>query len=178
MNNQDLQQINLKSLIRTVPDFPKPGIQFKDITPVLRNPMSFKSAIDQMTSPFDKTSVDTVVAIEARGYLLGAGIALKIGSGIVPVRKPNKLPWLTFEESYELEYGSETLQIHQDAIGKGDNVLLVDDVLATGGTLRATINLVERFGANIVGISLLAELTFLNGREQLKGLQAHSVISY
>lgn len=178
MNNQDLQQIDLESLIRTVPDFPKPGIQFKDITPILRNQLSFKTAIDQMVSPFSETPIDVVVAIEARGYLLGAAIALKIGSGIVPVRKPNKLPWLTFEESYDLEYGSETLQIHQDAINKGDNVLVVDDILATGGTLRATINLVERLGANIVGISLLAELSLLGGRDQLKELRVHSVISY
>ena len=171
-------QINLKTLIRTVPDFPKDGIQYKDITPLLRNPLSFKTAVTEMISPFAKTPIDTVVAVEACGYLLGAAVALKLGSGIVPVRKPNKLPWLTFEETYTLEYGSATLQIHQDAINQSDNILIVDDVLATGGTLRATVNLVEKFGANIVGISLLVELSFLHGRSQLKGFPIHSVISY
>ena len=154
MTKCNSEQIDLEALIRTVPDFPKDGIQYKDITPLLRNPLSFNAAVTKMLSPFAKTPIDTVVAVEARGYLLGAAVALKLGSGIVPVRKPNKLPWLTFEETYTLEYGSATLQIHQDAINQSDNVLIVDDILATGGTLRAAVNLVEKFGANIAGITL------------------------
>ena len=168
----------LKKYIRNIEDFPEPGIQFKDITPLLKQPKILNQSIEQLIQPFLQKKITAVAGMEARGFIFGVLAAQKLNASFIPLRKPNKLPWLTFEESYELEYGSETLQIHQDAIAKGDNVLLVDDVLATGGTLRATINLVERFGANIVGISLLAELSFLNGRDQLKGLQVHSVISY
>ena len=158
----------LKNAIRDVPDFPKPGILFKDITPVLSDASLFKSAVDILAERHLKNRVDVVCAIDARGFLFGAGVAYRLGVGIVPVRKKGKLPYKTIEASYDLEYGTATLQMHKDAIRKGSRVLLVDDLLATGGTAAATANMIEKLGGTIVEIEFLIELAFLKGREKLK----------
>ena len=172
----DLEQ--LKALVRDVPDFPQPGIVFKDITPLLADEIAFSTVIDLIVVHFGRGNVDKVVGIEARGFILASPVAYHFGAGFVPVRKKDKLPWETESEEYELEYGTATLEIHRDGVDLGERVLIVDDVLATGGTARATARLVERIGGKVVGIAFLIELGFLNGREQLDGYDLFTLISY
>jgi adenine phosphoribosyltransferase len=168
----------IKALIRDVPDFPQEGIVFKDITPLLADEVAFSSVIDLIVVHFGRGAVDKVVGIEARGFILASPVAYHFGAGFVPVRKKDKLPWETESAEYELEYGSATLEIHKDGIDPGERVLIVDDVLATGGTARATAELVERIGGKVVGIACLLELSFLNGRSQLEGHDLFTLISY
>jgi adenine phosphoribosyltransferase len=168
----------IKALIRDVPDFPQEGIVFKDITPLLADEVAFSSVIDLIVVHFGRGAVDKVVGIEARGFILASPVAYHFGAGFVPVRKKDKLPWETESAEYELEYGSATLEIHKDGIEPGERVLIVDDVLATGGTARATAELVERIGGKVVGIACLLELSFLNGRSQLDGHDLFTLISY
>ncbi|MDP9342193.1 MAG: adenine phosphoribosyltransferase [Actinomycetota bacterium] len=168
----------LKSLIRDVPDFPKQGIVFKDITPLLADEIAFSTVIDLIVVHFGRGSVDKVVGIEARGFILASPVAYHFGAGFVPVRKAGKLPWETESAQYSLEYGTETLEIHRDALAPGERVLIVDDVLATGGTAKATASLVEGLGAKVVGIACLIELGFLEGRQQLEGFDFFSLITY
>ena len=164
--------------IRNVPDFPKAGIQFKDITPVLADTRLFSGTIDLLADGFKPGTVDAVVGIDARGFIFAAGVALKLGAGFVPVRKKGKLPYQTHEESYALEYGTATIAIHVDALKPGARVLLVDDLLATGGTAAAAAALVKRLGAQILEISFLIELSFLHGRDNLKGYPIRSLVVY
>jgi adenine phosphoribosyltransferase len=166
----------LKPHIRDVPDFPIPGILFRDITTLLADGALFRLTVEAMTEPF--TDIDKVVVIESRGFILGTPIAYVLGAGVVPVRKPGKLPAETISENYALEYGTNELQIHADAIAKGERILIVDDLLATGGTLEATIKLVERLGGEIAGIVVLAELTALNGRDHTSGYPVHALLAY
>jgi adenine phosphoribosyltransferase len=176
MTEPSLELDLLTARIRDVPDFPQPGVLFRDITPLLADPRAFKIAIDGMAAPF--SGIDHIVAIESRGFILGAPVAYSLGAGLVLVRKAGKLPSETLREEYALEYGTNTVEIHSDAIRSGERVLIVDDVLATGGTVRAAANLVERLGANVVGISLLIELMFLAGREKLTEYEIHSLLQY
>ena len=166
----------LKAAIRDIPGFPKAGVIFKDITTLLRDKNRFREAVDLLAEKFKGKSIDAVLSVEARGFIFGAALAYKLGSAIVPVRKKGKLPFKTFAVTYELEYGKDTLEIHQDAFKKGDNILIVDDLLATGGTSRAVIDLVEKMGGHIVGLAFLIELTPLKGREKLKGYEVVSLI--
>jgi adenine phosphoribosyltransferase len=168
----------LKALVRDVSDFPQPGIVFKDITPLLADEIAFSSVIDLIVVHFGRGNVDKVVGIEARGFILASPVAYHFGAGFVPVRKKDKLPWQTESEEYELEYGTATLEVHRDGVDPGERVLIVDDVLATGGTARATARLVERIGGKVVGIAFLIELGFLKGREQLDGYDLFTLISY
>jgi adenine phosphoribosyltransferase len=168
----------IRALIRDVPDFPQPGIVFKDITPLLADEIAFSSVIDLIVVHFGRGNVDKVVGIEARGFILASPVAYHFGAGFVPVRKQDKLPWETESEEYALEYGTATLEIHRDAVEPGERVLIVDDVLATGGTARATASLVERIGGKVMGIACLIELAFLNGRDQVSGYDLFSLISY
>jgi adenine phosphoribosyltransferase len=168
----------LRSLVRDVPDFPQKGIVFKDITPLLADEVGFSTAIDLIVVRFGRGNVDKVVGIEARGFIISSPVAYHFGAGFVPVRKAGKLPWQTRSEEYELEYGSETLEIHRDAFSPGERVLIVDDVLATGGTARATARLVEGLGAKVVGIAFLVELGFLKGREQLREYDVLSLLPF
>jgi len=168
----------LQRNIRNVPDFPIPGIQFKDITPVLADARLFAGSIDLLAHNFRPGTVDVVVGIDARGFIFAAAAALKLKAGFVPVRKKGKLPYTTFEQSYELEYGSNTVAIHTDAVGPGSRVLLIDDLLATGGTAAAAAQLVTQAGAQILEISFLIELSFLKGREKLKGFPVRSLVVY
>jgi adenine phosphoribosyltransferase len=168
----------LRSLVRDVPDFPQAGIVFKDITPLLGDEVAFSTAIDMIVVHFGRGNVDKVVGIEARGFILSSPVAYHFGAGFVPVRKAGKLPWESEAEEYELEYGTETLEIHRDAFSAGERVLIVDDVLATGGTARATARLVERLGAKVVGIAFLIELGFLKGRDKLQGYEVLSLLSF
>jgi len=172
----DVEQ--LKALVRDVPDFPQAGIVFKDITPLLADEIAFSSVIDLIVVHFGRGNVDKVVGIEARGFILASPVAYHFGAGFVPVRKKDKLPWETESEEYELEYGTATLEIHRDGVDAGERVLIVDDVLATGGTARATARLVERIGGKVVGIAFLIELGFLKGRQQLDGYDLFTLISY
>ena len=169
---------DLKKAIRDIPDFPKKGIMFKDITPVLQNPGLFKKAVDRLYEQFSDKNIDIVASVESRGFILGAAIAYKLGVGFVPVRKKGKLPYKTHSATYELEYGTDTLEIHQDAIGSGDRVLIIDDLLATGGTLGAVIDLVKKMGGEIAGIGFLIELAFLKGREKNRGHEIFSLIKF
>ncbi len=168
----------LKALIRDVPDFPQPGIVFKDITPLLADENAFSSVIDLIVVHYGRGNIDKVVGIEARGFILASPVAYHFGAGFVPVRKSGKLPWETEREEYSLEYGTATLEIHQDSVRPGERVLIVDDVLATGGTARATARLVERLGGKVVGIACLIELTFLDGRKAVEGYGFFSLITY
>ena len=168
----------LKELIREVPDFPKQGISFKDITTLLKNAGGLQQAIDEMVGLHGDAPVDAIVGVESRGFVVGTPLALKMGCGFIPIRKPGKLPAETISEEYMLEYGTDTIEIHSDALSSGDRVLIVDDLLATGGTMEAACKLVERLGAKIVGISFLVELAFLNGRQKLAEYQVRSVINY
>lgn len=169
----------LKELIRAVPDFPKPGIVFKDFTPLLRDPAGLALAVELMANPYRGKNVDLVIGAESRGFIFGIALAQALSAGFVPVRKPGKLPSKKLSLSYELEYGKDTLEIHEDAIAPGQRVLLVDDLLATGGTMQACCELVSSMRANIVGITVLIELVFLNGRERLREYgDVHSVLKY
>jgi adenine phosphoribosyltransferase len=173
------QQVErLKALIRDVPDFPQQGIVFKDITPLLSDEAGFSTVIDMIVVHFGRGTVDKVVGIEARGFILASPVAYHFGAGFVPVRKAGKLPWDTEAEEYELEYGTEKLEIHKDSFRPGERVLIVDDVLATGGTARATASLVERLGAKVIGIACLIELSFLKGRDKLQGYDLYTLITY
>ena len=164
--------------IRDVPDFPKKGILFKDITPVLSNINTLRASVKEMAAPFMDLGIDVVVGIESRGFIFGAPIADVLDCSFVPVRKPGKLPWKTESVSYELEYGTDALEIHKDAITEGQNVLIVDDLLATGGTAEATCKLVSKLGGNIKGLSVLIELEDLNGRERLNQYNVQSLVQY
>ena len=157
----------LKDLIRDVPDFPRPGIVFKDITPLLADDEAFRGTVDSIADAFAGERVDKVLGIEARGFILAAPVAYRFGAGFVPMRKAGKLPWHTEHEGYELEYGTDRLEVHRDAVGAGDRVLIVDDVLATGGTAMAAVRLVERLGASVAGLGFVIELGFLGGRQAL-----------
>ncbi len=168
--------MTIDRLIRNVPDFPKPGIIFKDITPLLADAAAMDQTVDQLIEPFADAGIDMVVGIESRGFIFGALVAAKLHAGFVPVRKPGKLPAEKLAESYQLEYGSDTVEIHADAIRPGQKVLMVDDLLATGGTMAAACRLVEALKAEIVGISFVIELAFLPGRAALDGYTIHSLI--
>jgi adenine phosphoribosyltransferase len=168
----------LKTKIRNVPDFPKPGILFYDITTLLRDPEGFRDVIGALAAPFVDKGIDLVVGIESRGFILGGAVADRLGAGFVPVRKPGKLPATTARESYALEYGTDSLEVHEDAVTKGQNVLIVDDVIATGGTAKATSALVRRLGGSVHALAFLIELEFLNGRKQLTGERIFSVLQY
>ncbi len=170
--------MNLKEYIRAVPDFPKPGIMFRDITPLLKSSDAMKEVIRRLAEPFRDAGVTTVLAAEARGFVFGAPLAMELGAGFVPVRKPGKLPHLTHRFSYDLEYGSDSLEIHCDAVGAGDRVLLVDDLLATGGTIEACMKLAQRQNADVIGAAFVIELAFLNGRKRLESLSINSLIAY
>src|SRR5919206_2770621 len=168
----------VRARIRDIPDFPKPGIVFKDITPVLADAALFERTIDGMTAQFRADGVTHVVAVESRGFILGAPIALRLGAGFIPVRKKGKLPYQTRFEQYDLEYGTDILEIHVDALGGDSRVLVVDDVLATGGTAAATCRLVEQLGARVVGCSLLIALSFLPGQRALSGRRVSALVTY
>ncbi len=169
---------NYKSLIREVPDFPKPGILFYDITTLLKDPAALRSLADELTARYQGQRVAKVVGMESRGFIFAGILAARLGAGFVPARKPGKLPADCYEVKYSLEYGSNSLAIHRDAIGMGERVLIVDDLLATGGTAAATINLVRQLGGEIVGLDFLVELKGLNGRKKLAGHKVHSTILY
>lgn len=173
MNNSDL-----KKYIRNIPDFPKKGIVFRDITTLLKNPEAFQNAIELMYDYYKDKNIQKVVGIESRGFILGAVLAYKLNAGLVIIRKPGKLPAETAKAEYQLEYGTDSIEIHKDAILKDERILLHDDLLATGGTINAATRLIENLGGNIVGISFLIELTFLNGRELLKNFDVLSLIQY
>jgi adenine phosphoribosyltransferase len=169
---------NLKAKIRHVPDFPKPGILFYDITTLLNDPAGFRDTVTALSAPYRVAGVQQVVGIESRGFILGAAVANALGTGFVPIRKPGKLPSKCFREDYALEYGTDGLEIHEDAVPSGQRVLLVDDVLATGGTAKAAAGLVRRIGGTLVGLSFLIELNFLRGRDKLQGEEVYSVLQY
>ncbi len=169
---------SLRSAIRNVVDFPKPGIIFKDITPILSNGALFRESIDLLCATAGGVKIDKVVGIDARGFIFAAAVADRLGAGFIPVRKKGKLPWQTLEASYSLEYGDSIVQLHKDAIQPGESILLVDDLLATGGTAAAAVQLLEELGANLIGISVLIELCFLNGREKLSPHTVHSILTY
>lgn len=169
---------NLKSLIREVPDFPKPGINFYDITTLLKDANGFRQTIDQLTEPYTGKQIDTVIGIEARGFIFAPALAYHLSAGFVPVRKPKKLPAEKTAISYSLEYGEDTLEIHTDAIGAGHRVLIADDLLATGGTAKAVVDLVENLGGTVVGLAFVVELEFLPGRAKLAGYDIHSLLKY
>ena len=168
----------LKQRIRHVPDFPKPGILFYDVTTLLKDREGFRLAIDQMAAPYLNSAIDMVVGIESRGFIFGAAVADRLNTGFAPVRKPGKLPAATQRASYALEYGTDTLEIHDDAVGKGQRVLVVDDLLATGGTAAATVSLIRGLGADIVGIQFLIELVGLNGRDRLPNENIGVLLQY
>ena len=168
----------LKDMIRDVKDFPKPGIGFKDITTLLRDASSFNRAVDLMAHRYLDEKFDVVLGVEARGFVMGAALAYKLNKGVILIRKPGKLPYKTNSISYDLEYGTDTLEIHQDAITPGERVLIVDDLLATGGTVKAVADLITNMGGEIVECAFLAELSFLSGRKKLEGLPVYSLLSF
>jgi adenine phosphoribosyltransferase len=170
--------VDLKEKIRHVPDFPKAGILFYDITTLLKDPIGFRAAIDSLTLPFHEQGIDVVVGIESRGFIFGSVIADRLGAGFSPVRKPGKLPSTTVRATYDLEYGSDALEIHDDAVKNGQRVLIVDDLLATGGTAKAAADLVSRLGGEVHALAFLIELVGLNGRERLGGHRLHTVLQY
>jgi adenine phosphoribosyltransferase len=170
--------LDLDAYVRDVPDFPQPGIMFKDISPLLKDPQAFQAAIDRLVGQYRSLEVDYVVGIESRGFLVGAPLAYHLGKGFIPVRKPGKLPYKTEKIDYTLEYGSGALEIHTDALVSGQRVLVVDDLLATGGTVAATRALIERMGGQVVAAGFLIELAFLEGRTRLPGLDVHALLSY
>jgi adenine phosphoribosyltransferase len=170
--------MDLKQHIRHVPDFPKPGILFYDITTLLRQPGGFTAVVDRLATPYAGQGVDLVVGIESRGFILGGAVAQRIGAGFIPIRKPGKLPAKSLKEVYDLEYGKDALEIHEDAVQKGQRVLIVDDVLATGGTAAAAAQLVRTLGGELHGMAFLIELLFLNGKSKLTGEQVYSVLQY
>ncbi len=171
-------QLDLTAFIRDIPDFPKPGIMFKDISPLLKDAKAFQTAIDRLVDHYRALEIDYVVGIESRGFLVGAPLAYHLGKGFIPIRKPGKLPYRTETIDYALEYGSGSLEIHADALAAGHRLLVVDDLLATGGTVAATRALIERLGGHVVAAGFLVELAFLNGREKLPGLDVHSLLTY
>ena len=168
--------MNLESYIRDVPDWPKPGVMFKDITPLLADPDAFHAAIDALAAPYAEAGITKVLGAEARGFILGGALAYRLGAGFIPARKPGKLPWNTTSAEYQLEYGTDTLEMHDDAVGAGDRVLIIDDVLATGGTAGAKAALVAGAGAEVAGFAFLLELDFLHGREKLGALPITSLM--
>ena len=178
MSASDDGHEHLRGLIRDVPDFPSPGILFKDITPLLNDSVGFHAAVRAMMQPYEHEEVTVIAGIESRGFIFGAAAASRLGCRFVPVRKPGKLPWKTSRIEYDLEYGSDALELHEDALEPEDRVVIMDDLLATGGTLGATHSLVRASGARILGATVLIELEFLNGRERLDGLEIHSVLRY
>ena len=168
----------LKDRVRDIPDYPKPGVVFKDITPLLADPGAFTLAVDALAAPYNSDHIDKVIGIEARGFVFAAPVAYRHAAGFVPVRKPGKLPSRIEHEEYELEYGTDRLEIHHDGVHPGERVLIVDDVLATGGTAAATIRLAQRLGGEVVGLAFLIELEFLGGRDRLGSVPIHTVLSY
>ena len=170
--------MDLKQHIRSVPDFPKAGILFYDITTLLRDPQGYRTTIDMLSTPFEGQGIDAVVGIESRGFILGAAVAQRIGAGFIPIRKPGKLPAKAIKETYDLEYGRDALEIHEDAVQPGQKVLIVDDVLATGGTAAAAVQLVRKLGGDLHGITFLIELLFLNGKQKIAGENVYSVLQY
>lgn len=170
--------IDLKSLIREIPDWPQPGVNFKDITPLLQDATAFKEVIDRLAEPYLGQKIDLVAAIDARGFLLATAVAYKLKAGVVLVRKKGKLPWKTISQEYALEYGSNVIEMHEDAVKPGQKVLMVDDVLATGGTMAAAIDLVKKLGGEIVGSSFLITLSFLKGKEKLGEYEVRELIEY
>ena len=171
--------MDLSSKIRNVPDFPKKGIGFKDITTLLKDRAAFRDAVKQLSAPYRGESIDLVVGVESRGFILGAAVAHELGVGFVPLRKPGKLPYKTFQKTYSLEYGEDTIQIHQDAILPGQRLVLIDDLLATGGTMAATLDLIrENFDAEIIEAAFIVELDFLHGREKFKDIPVHSLVHF
>ena len=174
----DPAKIDLRSYLRDIPDFPKPGILFKDITPLLSSPEAFNAAIDRLADHYRGRSIDTIAAAEARGFIFGAPLALRLNAGFVPIRKPGKLPYATVAMEYQLEYGKDRLEVHTDAFAKSQRVLLIDDVLATGGTMRACCDLVRQAGTELVGCAFILELRFLHGREKLAPIDVFSLVSY
>ena len=169
---------DLKELIREVPDFPKPGINFYDITTLLKHPDGLRQTVDALAKEYDGEKVDTVIGVEARGFIFAPALAYHLGAGFVPVRKPKKLPAECASISYDLEYGQDTLEIHRDAVGNGHRVIIADDLLATGGTAKAVCDLVEGLGGTVVGLVFVVELEFLPGRQKLKGYDVRSLIKY
>ncbi|MBI5595375.1 MAG: adenine phosphoribosyltransferase [Elusimicrobia bacterium] len=170
--------LDLLPFVREIPDFPKKGIGFKDITPLLKDPKAFSAMVDAFVERWEGKGVTRVAVIESRGFLLGSAIAHRLRAGLIPVRKKGKLPWKTHQASYQLEYGTDSIEVHQDAAGAGDKVLLVDDVIATGGTAKAACDLVEKLGAQVAGVAFLIELSFLKGRAKLPGREIQSLITY
>ena len=170
--------IDLKRYIRDIPDWPKEGILFRDITPLLLNPKAFAAAIDALSADFTEMGVEYVAAVEARGFIFGSAVAEKLGAGFVPIRKKGKLPWQTESITYDLEYGTDTLQVHRDAVESGGKVLMVDDLLATGGTMAAACKLIEKIGGTVAGIAFVIELAGLQGREKIADYKVTSIISY
>jgi adenine phosphoribosyltransferase len=170
--------MDLKQHIRHVPDFPKPGILFYDITTLLRDPQGYQATVDRLSAPYLGRNIDVVVGIESRGFILGAAVAQRLGAGFIPIRKPGKLPAKSIRESYDLEYGKDALEIHEDAVTRGQRVLVVDDVLATGGTAAAATQLVKKLGGDLHGLAFLIELQFLNGKAKLEGEKVFSVLQY
>jgi len=170
--------MDLKQHIRHVPDFPKTGILFYDITTLLRDPVGFKATVDLLATPYEGQGIDAVVGIESRGFILGAAVAQRIGAGFIPIRKPGKLPAKAIKETYDLEYGKDALEIHEDAVAHGQRVLIVDDVLATGGTAAAAVQLVKKLGGELHGLAFLIELLFLNGKQKVGGENVYSVLKY
>jgi adenine phosphoribosyltransferase len=168
----------LQQLIRDVPDFPKPGILFKDITPLLQSASGLRRSIEQLAALLEPSTYDVVCGIESRGFIFGAPLAAHVGKGFVPIRKPGKLPWKTASQSYELEYGTDTIQMHVDGVKRGQRVLLIDDLLATGGTMSAAVALVRGLGGSVAACSFVVELTFLHGRARLPDVAVHSLVKY
>ncbi len=166
----------LRRYIRDIPNYPKEGVVFRDLTPLFRDPGAFRSAIRWLADRFRGDGVDLVAGVEARGFIVGAPVALELGAGFVPIRKPGKLPWRKVSTSYQLEYGTESIEVHEDAVSRGQRVLLVDDLLATGGTASAAAKLLEGLGATIVGMGFLVELSYLRGRERLSGYRVESLV--
>ena len=173
-----MTDLDLASLVRNIPDFPLPGIQFKDITTLIGHGPAFSKVIDTLATRYQHTPIDAVVGVESRGFIFSAPLALRLGVGLVPVRKPGKLPAETYQVEYELEYGANKLEIHRDALKPGSRVVLVDDLLATGGTVSAASRLIERAGGQVVELAFVIELTFLGGREKLTGYPVYSLIQY
>ncbi len=178
MSASDDGHDHLRGLIRDIPDFPSTGIMFKDITPLLNDSRGFHAAVDAMIDPYDRDGITVIAGIESRGFIFGAAASSILGCRFIPVRKPGKLPWKTNRIEYDLEYGKDALELHEDALTPSDRVLIIDDLLATGGTLSAAWGLVRNSGASIVGATVLIELEFLGGRERLEGLEIHSVLRY